>query len=96
MRKAKARCGEVCVAGEGVSEMWGNRPHREGIREMDERANKVIELACKFIEDRTGSCPLDLLDVEPFDKPCVEMCKPCRPTDQCWRAYFIEEAGRDE
>ena len=46
--------------------------------------------ACSFIANETGSCPHDKYDVDPFEKPCSEVCKPDQRRDECWGAYFLK------
>jgi len=53
----------------------------------------ALTLACKEIEDLTGSCPCDSKEVKPWDKPCNEVCH--MYTDQmhvCWFQYFVTKS----
>jgi len=57
----------------------------------------ALSLACKEIENATGSCPNDMKGVEPWDKPCAEVCH--MYTDQlnvCWFHYFTKKCREEE
>jgi len=56
----------------------------------------ALTLACKTIEGFTGSCPCDTYMVEPWDKPCGEVCH--MYTDQmdlCWFQYFVKKCREE-
>ena len=54
----------------------------------------VLELACRRIENLTGSCPLDSHDEEPNpDWDCEGKCgERMDKMWMCWAAYFIRLA----
>jgi len=58
---------------------------------FNELTDMALDLACRFIADRTGSCPLDLLDVQPFAKPCEAICDGQTEPYHCWRVHFLNE-----
>jgi len=50
----------------------------------------ALTLACSEIANITGSCPSDTHDIDPWEKPCSEVCH--MYTDQmdtCWFQYFV-------
>ena len=56
----------------------------------------ALVLACEEIENITGSCPQDSYDVEPWDKPCAEVCH--LYTDQmhvCWFQYYVKKCREE-
>ena len=67
----------------------GNMINRTMADEMFRDYRNALFKACSFIGNRLGSCPHDLLGIDPFDKPCSEVCKPDQRLDECWGAYFL-------
>jgi len=51
----------------------------------------AFELACKFIEEFTGTCPSDRYDWEDPDNECGAICG-IDGTDKCWRTYYLQVA----
>ena len=52
--------------------------------------DKAFEEACRFIEDFTGTCPLDAVDFEPW-KSCNQICDGLVKRNElykCWVEYF--------
>lgn len=51
--------------------------------------SEPYKLACKEIAERTGSCPYDLYNVEPWNS-CEKACGRLEgKTWVCWNQYFI-------
>ena len=50
---------------------------------------EALVQACRMIAGRMGSCPVDLLDVEPWDEPCETFCKTDQRYDECWGRFFL-------
>jgi hypothetical protein len=53
-------------------------------------AQRALALACKFIDDKLGSCPIDF-DVFDFDECKMEECD--SDGAACWQECFEKETG---
>jgi len=60
--------------------------------------DEALDKACEFIADRTGSCPLDTLDVEPWlPAACGDVCNvPPDSAGPCWKEYFLWVAAKEQ
>lgn len=50
---------------------------------------KAFLAMSEFVEDYTGTCPLDMFDWD-HPKGCADVCD--NVTARCWRKYFLEKA----
>ena len=56
---------------------------------MAKRTTKTaLNAACHMLDSYTGSCPQDLLGVEPWAQPCDDVCE-LGIEWRCWREYFM-------
>ena len=57
-----------------------------------------LEMACREIEDKLGSCPLDMYDEEPESGwDCENKCEELMDKIWvCWKVYFIRRAREEE
>lgn len=75
-----------------IMSMW-NKRHGEGsLRSELAKTQKALDKAVKFINDMTGSCPLDTFDTCMFDdKTCDSFV--VGKWQECWKSYFM--GGKD-
>jgi hypothetical protein len=52
----------------------------------------ALERACEFAAESTGSCPLDVFDIQP--RPCEAECRVDMHYAECWRRWFEREESR--
>lgn len=62
---------------------------------MPDRTARALELAAADFAEFTGSCPLDMYDVEPGPLPCEGECGGEDRMAKCWVRYWLDLAAKE-
>lgn len=58
-----------------------------------DEVSDALDIACKI--EFNDSCPLDDLEVEPWEDGCDEVCSCSKRKEEwkCWRQFFINQVS---
>ena len=55
---------------------------------IDRYDNKPLIEISKILLEHVGTCPLDMFEYEPWDKPCSEICEKLHEGRECWKCWY--------
>lgn len=47
----------------------------------------ALDFACKLLDDKTGTCPYDNLNIDPWSEGCEKKCGTVEPWE-CWKQHL--------